>query len=78
MSLARVGTVSKAAGGLAIVRCPDEAHPEIGTPVIDESLSDVGRVVDVFGPTERPYVGIAPKAREPNSLVEETLYTRSQ
>ncbi len=58
MALARVGAVSRTAGGLAIVRCRDETYPDIGTMVVDESLSSVGRVVDVFGPTDRPYVGI--------------------
>lgn len=76
MSLTRVGTVSKTAGGLAIVRCADETHPEIGTPVIDESLTRVGRVVDVFGPVSRPYVGITPEHGDATSLVGETLYTR--
>ncbi|MGM0606003.1 MAG: H/ACA ribonucleoprotein complex subunit GAR1 [Halobacteriota archaeon] len=59
MALARVGTVSRTAGGLAIVRCEDDSYPDIGTMVVDESLSTVGRVVDVFGPVDRPYVGIA-------------------
>lgn len=55
----RVGTVSKTAQNLAIVHCDDESHPDIGTTVVDESLSRVGRVVDVFGPVDQPYVAIA-------------------
>lgn len=55
----RVGTVSKTAQNLAIVHCADENHPDIGTSVVDESLSRVGRVVDVFGPVSQPYVAIA-------------------
>jgi RNA-binding protein len=73
----RVGTVSRAAQGLAVVRCDDETHPDIGTPVVDESLSTVGRVVDVFGPVTRPYVAVSPEAGyTPASLLGTKLYRR--
>ncbi|WP_410765085.1 H/ACA ribonucleoprotein complex subunit GAR1 [Haloferax sp. DFSO60] len=72
----RIGTVSRTAQGLAIVRLDDETHPDIGTMVIDESLSTVGRVVDVFGPVERPYVAITPTDGTPARLVGTKLYAR--
>ena len=56
----RLGTVVRTAQGVAVVRSPDESMPDIGTPVVDESLADVGRVVDVFGPLNRPYVAVSP------------------
>ena len=57
----RVGTVVRTAGGLAIARGdPDADPPRIGASVVDESLSTVGRVVDVFGPVDRPYVAVTP------------------
>jgi len=57
----RVGTVVRTAGGLAIARGDaGEEPPRIGSAVVDESLSTVGRVVDVFGPIDRPYVAITP------------------
>jgi len=56
----RVGEVVRTAQGVAVVRSPDDSHPDIGTPVVDESLADVGRVVDVFGPVERPYLAVSP------------------
>ena len=59
----RVGTVVRTAQGLAIARVDAEREsepPEIGLMVVDESLSTVGRVVDVFGPVERPYVAVTP------------------
>ncbi len=73
----RVGTVSRTAQGLAIVRCADDAHPDIGVGVVDESLSSVGRVVDVFGPVDRPYLAISPKGsvRLPD-LLGTKLYAR--
>ena len=56
----RVGTVVRIAQGVAVVRCPDDDHPDIGAPVVDEDLQDLGRVVDVFGPVERPYAAVSP------------------
>jgi RNA-binding protein len=73
----RVGPVVQAAQGLAIVRS-DEDHPDIGTTVIDEELSSVGRVVDVFGPVDRPYVVVSPEADRVASLVGTTLYARDE
>ncbi|WP_138005209.1 H/ACA ribonucleoprotein complex subunit GAR1 [Halalkalirubrum salinum] len=77
MSLTRVGTVSRTAGGLAIVRCEDAAYPDIGTMVIDESMTTVGRVVDVFGPVDRPYIGITlTGSRTLAEIVGQKLYAR--
>ena len=57
----RVGTVVRTAGELAIARGDSGADPpRIGATVVDESLSTVGRVVDVFGPADRPYVAVTP------------------
>ncbi|WP_152040290.1 H/ACA ribonucleoprotein complex subunit GAR1 [Salinigranum salinum] len=72
----RVGTVSRIAQGVAIVRLDDDP-PEIGTPVVDDSLSRVGRVVDVFGPVDRPYVAVSPSSGVTlASLVGSKLYAR--
>lgn len=60
MAMQRIGEVVRTAQGLAIVRCPGEDHPRIGTETVDEQLDDVGRVVDVFGPVSRPYVAVTP------------------
>jgi RNA-binding protein len=56
----RIGKVVRVAQGLLVVRATDDGVPEIGTPVVDETLADVGRAVDVFGPVERPYVAVSP------------------
>ena len=55
-----VGEVVRTAQGLAVLRSDDDDHPDIGTPVVDERLETVGRVVDVFGPVERPYLAVSP------------------
>ncbi|EMA36667.1 H/ACA ribonucleoprotein complex subunit GAR1 [Halobiforma nitratireducens] len=85
----RVGTVVRTAQGLAVLRADesDESHDtddpddryrdEIGTPVLDDSLEEVGRVVDVFGPVDRPFLAVTPDddVHLP-SLVGGTLYAR--
>ncbi len=73
----RVGEVVRTAQGLAIVRPPDNDHPEIGTTVLDEGLSSVGRVVDVFGPIAQPYIAVTPEDRAAlPSLLGQRLYAR--
>ena len=73
----RVGEVVRTAQGLAVVRCPDGDHPELGTEVLDQDLETVGRVVDVFGPVDRPYAAVSPAdgVSLPN-LIGEKLYAR--
>lgn len=71
----RLGTVERIAQGLAIVRVGDP--PELGSDVVDEQLDVAGCVVDVFGPTARPYVAISPASdRHLPSLLGEKLYVR--
>ena len=55
-----VGEAVRTAQGLAVLRADDDDHPDIGTEVVDERLETVGRVVDVFGPVERPYLAVSP------------------
>lgn len=73
----RVGDVVRTAQGLAVLRAPDEGKPEFGTEVVDENLTEIGRVVDVFGPVARPYVAVTPTddVRLP-TLIGTTLYAR--
>lgn len=74
----RVGEVVRTAQGLAILRVPEGEEPaDIGTMVLDDSLSTVGRVVDVFGPVERPYVAVTPKdSTALAELLGQSLYAR--
>jgi len=73
----KLGTVVRTAQNLAVVRCTDADHPDIGAAAIDERLDDAGRVVDVFGPVERPYLAVSPgSSRSLPSLLGETLYVR--
>ncbi|ELY97053.1 H/ACA RNA-protein complex component Gar1 [Natrialba chahannaoensis JCM 10990] len=80
----RIGTVVRTAQGLAVLRADatdedaTDAHSnEIGTIVLDDSLDEVGRVVDVFGPVDQPYLAVTPDAGvHLPALVGSTLYAR--
>ena len=73
----RVGEVVRTAQGLAIARSPDDTHPDIGTDVVSSDLDGVGRVVDVFGPVDRPYLAVSPaEGVAPPTLLGEKLYAR--
>ena len=73
----RAGTVVRISQGRLVVRTPEAEHPEIGETVLDESLNDVGRIVDVFGPVERPFLTVTPagSANLP-SMLNSPLYVR--
>jgi RNA-binding protein len=73
----RVGEVVRTAQGLPIVRASEDSHPDLGVEVLDSELAVVGRVVDVFGPVERPYIAVSPVADvELALLLGEKLYAR--
>ncbi len=75
----RAGEVVRTAQGVAVARSPDETAPDVGTELVDESLTDVGRVVDVFGPVERPYLAVSPgDGVRLAPLVGTTLYARER
>lgn len=73
----RAGTVVRLAQGVLVVRCDDRDRASIGDIVVDEALDAVGRVVDVFGPVQRPYLAVTPDDDvHPPSVLGETLYLR--
>ena len=73
----RAGTVVGTAQGVLVLRCDDETHPDIGAGVLDEQLAPVGRVVDVFGPVDRPYLAVTPRSGvEVPRLLGSRLYVR--
>jgi len=73
----RAGTVQEIAQSVAVVRCPSEDHPGLGTPLLDDQLDTVGRVVDVFGPVEQPLLAVSPdEGVRLAPLLGETLYYR--
>ena len=55
-----------------------ENVPRIGETVVDENLKFVGKIFDLFGPVSSPYASIKPVVREPEKLVNKTLYCSPQ
>lgn len=72
----RAGTVLGTAQGVVVVRSPGEDVLDIGTELVDDSLQDIGTVVDVFGPVERPYLAVAPTVDNPALLVGNPVYAQ--
>jgi RNA-binding protein len=73
----RAGSVTRTAGNVAVLRCDGSDHPGIGATVVDQNLDPVGRVVDVFGPVDRPYLAVTPDdGVHLPGLVGDTLYVR--
>lgn len=73
----RLGTVTRIAGNLLVISAASTDPAPIGTTAIDESLDTVGRVVDVFGPTESPYIAVSPADSVATaSLIQKPLYWR--
>lgn len=73
----RLGTVTRIAGNLLVLSTQSDDPAPIGTTAIDESLETVGRVVDVFGPTDSPYLAVSPgPAVETAPLIQKPLYWR--
>ena len=73
----RIGTVVRTTQGLAVLRAETDGPDDMGTTVLDDSLEEVGRVVDVFGPADEPYLAVSPSSDvHLPSLVGTTLYAR--
>ncbi|MBS7633677.1 hypothetical protein KEJ15_08725 [Candidatus Bathyarchaeota archaeon] len=49
--------------------------PKISETVVDENLKPVGKVFDIIGPVSAPYVSVKPTIKEPEKLINKTLYT---
>ncbi|MFW6384756.1 MAG: H/ACA ribonucleoprotein complex subunit GAR1 [Halodesulfurarchaeum sp.] len=82
----RAGTVVRIAQGKLVVRTPEtdgrnsesgSDRPDIGVTVLDENLETVGRVVDVFGPVDHPYLTVSPvDSINPPTFLNAPLYVR--
>ena len=73
----RAGEAVRTAQGLLILRASSDEFPAVGSEIIDESLTTVGTIVDVFGPVEQPYLAVTPVDDcRPATLLGETLYAR--
>jgi rRNA processing protein Gar1 len=51
--------------------------PSIGAQVVNESNSIIGKVIDVFGPVDKPFISIKPSSSiNPSAILEETLFIK--
>jgi RNA-binding protein len=55
-----------------------ENTPRIGETVVDENLKIVGKIFDLFGPVNSPYVAIRPTIMKTEELTNKTLYISPQ
>ncbi len=53
----------KARNGYLVARLETEKPPPLGVKVYDSSLREVGVLLDVIGPVEKPYAVIKPNER---------------
>jgi rRNA processing protein Gar1 len=58
--------------GKAVLKA--EKTPKIGEVVLDENRKRVGTVLDIFGSTSSPYIGVLMKTKNPHSTVNKFLY----
>ena len=72
----RLGVVVRVAEGKVVVRSDDGSRPGIGETAVDDRLEAVGTVVDVMGPTDRPYAVVDPDNDPAASLIDRRLYLR--
>ena len=72
----RAGTVVGAAQGVAVLRAADDDPPGIGPAVVDETLTTVGRIVDVIGPVDAPYLVVTMNETSPTEYLGDVLYLR--
>ncbi len=56
----RAGRVVANTQGVLVLRSEQSEPPEIGAPIFDDQLEELGTVVDVFGPVERPFLAVSP------------------
>lgn len=69
----RLGTVTHVSGSRKLIlRTKVRVRP--GTPVVNEDLRPVGKVFDVFGPVNNPYVAVVPAVSDLKTLVGRPLY----
>jgi rRNA processing protein Gar1 len=48
---------------------------KLGGKVFTSKLREVGKIQDIFGPVNSPYISITPKISDPLSLVGKVVYS---
>ncbi len=61
--------------GKLILRLNSDTNLKLGEKVFNSKLREVGKIQDIFGPVNSPYISIAPKISDPLSLVGKLIYS---
>ena len=61
--------------GKLILRLNSDTNLKIGGKVFNSKLREVGKIQDIFGPVNTPYISITPKISDPLSLVGKLVYS---
>jgi rRNA processing protein Gar1 len=64
-----------AKNGKLIFRLNSDTNLKIGERVFNSKLREVGKIQDIFGPVNSPYISITPKISDPLSLVGKVVYS---
>ena len=61
--------------GKLILRLNSDTKLKLGEKVFNSKLREVGKIQDIFGPVNSPYISINPKISDPLSLVGKMVYS---
>jgi len=64
-----------AKNGKLILRLNSDTNLKIGERIFNSKLREVGKIQDIFGPVNNPYISITPKISDPLSLVGKVVYS---
>jgi len=76
----KLGKISHFSNKGRIILRSDQT-PGFGLPVFNENKKRVGTIIDVFGPTKKPYISVkvfAKKSKNTGNRVGETLFVSSK
>jgi RNA-binding protein len=58
-----------------ILRLNSDTNLKLGGKVFNSKLREIGKIQDIFGPVNNPYISITPKISDPLSLVGKLVYS---
>jgi rRNA processing protein Gar1 len=61
--------------GKLILKLNSDTNLKLGEKVFSSKLREIGKIQDIFGPVNSPYVSITPKMPDPFSLVGKVVYS---
>jgi len=75
-SLRRLGKILHLSNSRSlIVKCDESRFVKVGTKVCDSKLKEIGKVLDLFGPVNSPYVAVRSTVSSPDKFVHRIVYS---